>query len=103
MEFIENEFDPKHETLKSLKKKLEDKGLSFHPYLAMTAIQAEVERQAKLEVEAAFKGMSIAQLGKCSAEIKEYAEAEETRWRAFQEAKDKKPEEVLEIKKKKSK
>lgn len=103
MEFIENPFEPKSEVLKELKKKLDDKGLSFHPYLAMTAIQREVERQATAIVESTFKGMSIEWLGKCSAEIKEYAEAEEARWKAWQESKDKKPEEVLEIKKKKSK
>lgn len=103
MEFIENAFEPKHEVLKDLKKKIEDKGLSFHPYLAMSAINKEVERQAVELVEKTFKGMSIEALGKCNAEIKAYAEAEEARWSAFQEAKDKKPEEVLEGKKKKSK
>lgn len=103
MEFIENAFEPKSELLKDLKKKIEDKGLSFHPYLAMSAINKEVERQAVELVEKTFKGMSIEALGKCNQEIKEYAEAEEARWSAFQEAKNKKPEEMLEGKKKKSK
>lgn len=100
MEFVENAFEPKHEVLKDLKKKIEDKGLSFHPYLAMSAINKEVERQATELVEKAFKGMSIDALGKCNAEIKAYAEAEEARWTAFQESKNKAPEDVLKIKKK---
>lgn len=91
MEFIENEFKPKNETLKDLKDKIIKKGLSFHPYLAMQAINQEVETQARDLVASHFKGMSIEMLGKCNAEIKEYAEAEEARWQAFQssQAKDK--------------
>ena len=95
MEFIENEFDPKNETLKDLKTKIEKAGLSFHPYLAMTAINKEVERQATDMVTNHFKGMSIDMLGKCNQEIKEYAEAEEKRYEEFQKVKDIKPEEVL--------
>lgn len=86
MEFVENEFKPKNETLKDLKDKITKKGLSFHPYLAMQAINQEVETQARDLVVNHFKGMSIEMLGKCNAEIKEYAEAEEARWQAFQKA-----------------
>lgn len=100
MEFVENAFEPKSETLKDLKAKIEKKGLSFHPYLAMQAINKEVEAQATELVVNHFKGMGIEALGKCNQEIKEYAEAEEVRWQAWQESKDKAPDEVLKIKKK---
>lgn len=103
MEFIENPFEPKSEVLKELKKKIEDKGLSFHPYLAMQAINKEVERQATDLVTNHFKNMGIEQLGKCNQEIKEYADTEEARYQDWQAAKDKAPEEVLAVKKAKKK
>jgi hypothetical protein len=103
MEFIENPFEPKSEVLKDLKAKIEKKGLSFHPYLAMQAINKEVEAQATDLVVNHFKGMGIEALGKCNQEIKEYAEAEEARYQAWQSSKDKSPEQVLDIKKKKAK
>lgn len=102
MEFIENPFEPKNETLKDLKKKIEDKALSFHPYLAMQAINKEVERQATELVTNHFKNMSIEQLGKCNQEIKEYAEAEEARYQEFQNAKELDPNAVLKSDVKKS-
>jgi len=85
MEFIENPFEPKNEVLKDLKDKIEKKGLSFHPYLAMQAINKEVEVQATDLVVSHFKGMGIDALGKCNQEIKEFAEVEEARWQAYQE------------------
>lgn len=93
MEFIENEFKPTNETLKDLKKKILDAGLSFHPFLAMNAINKEVERQAVELVTNHFKGMRIEMLGKCNAEIKEFADAEEARYQAFMQsqAKDMSP------------
>lgn len=86
MEFIENEFEPKNETLKDLKAKIIKAGLSFHPYLAMQAINKEVETQLTNLIVNHFKGMRVEQLGKCNQEIKEYAEAEEARYQAFQKA-----------------
>lgn len=103
MEFIENPFEPKNETLKDLKAKIEKAGLSFHPYLAMSAINKEVERQATELVSNHFKGMKIEMLGKCNQEIKEYADAEEVRYQEFQKAKEKAPEEVLSLPKAKLK
>lgn len=103
MEFIENEFDPKNELLKDLKNKIIKRGLSFHPYLAMQAINKEVEAQLTELITTHFKGMGIEALGLCNDEIKVYAEAEEARYQEWQKAKDKKPEEVLEIKKVKKK
>lgn len=87
MEFQDKEFEPSNNTLKDLKKKIIDKGLSFHPYLALQAIQSEVETQLKDIVVNHFKGMTIEMLGMCSAEIKEYAESEEARWQEFQKSK----------------
>lgn len=95
MEFIENPFDPKNETLKDLKTKIEKAGLSFHPYLAMTAINKEVERQATEMVTNHFKGMKIEMLGKCNQEIKEYAEAEEKRYNEFQKFQESTTGEIL--------
>jgi len=84
MEFQEQEFGPKNDTLKDLKKKILDRGLSFHPYLAMQAINKEVETQLTDLVVGHFKGMGIEMLGICNQEIKEYAEAEEARYQEFQ-------------------
>lgn len=103
VEFIENPFEPKNESLRDLKKKIEDKGLSFHPYLAMQAINKEVERQATELVEKAFRGMTIQALGKCNAEIKAYAEAEEERYQEWQKAADMTPDGIIEAPKKKKK
>jgi len=101
VEFIENPFLPKSQALRDLKVKIEEKGLSFHPYLAMSAINKEVERQAVELVEKTFKGMSIEALGKCNAEIKEYVEAEEARYQKWMEAgKEVTPTAVLSNKKK---
>ena len=103
MEFQEKEFEPKNEALKDLKDKIIKKGLSFHPYLAMSAINAEVERQARELVETHFKGMTIEALGMCNQEIKGYADAEEARWQEFQAAKktmDISPSEIGKKKKK---
>ena len=86
MEFVETVFEPKHESLKDLKMKIEKEGLSFHPYIAMNAIQKEVENRAIELVAKHFKGMSIEGLGMCNAEIREYAEAEEAKWQAYQVA-----------------
>lgn len=98
MEFIENSFEPKNETLKDLKDKILKKGLSFHPYLAMQAINKEVETQLTDLVVGHFKGMRVEMLGECNQEIKEYAEAEEDRYKEWQKNKDKKPEDVLALK-----
>ena len=98
MEFIENPFEPKNETLKDLKAKIEKAGLSFHPYLAMQAINKEVERQATELVTKHFHGMKIEMLGKCNSEIKEYADAEEARYQEWQKSKEAKPEDVLAMK-----
>lgn len=95
MEFIENPFEPKNETLKDLKAKIEKAGLSFHPYLAMQSINKEVERQATELVTNHFKGMKIEMLGKCNQEIKEYAEAEEKRYNEFQKFQKNNPGEIL--------
>lgn len=95
MSFIENEFSPKNEVLKELKKKIDEKGLSFHPYLAMSAINKEVERQATELVEKTFRGMGIDQLGRCNQEIKEWAEAEEARYQAWQQVTTKSLDDVL--------
>lgn len=95
MEFIENEFEPKNGTLKDLKDKITKKGLSFHPYLAMQAINQEVESQLRETIVSHFKGMSVSSLGECNMEIKEYAEAEEARYQAFQRAKELDPNAVL--------
>lgn len=86
MEFIENEFEPKNETLLDLKTKIIKAGLSFHPYLAMQAINQEVESQLRDIIVGHFKGMRVEQLGKCNQEIKEYAEAEEARYQEFQKS-----------------
>ena len=104
MEFIENAFDPKNPILIGLKKKIEDKGLSFHPYLVTSAINVEIERQLKTLIESTFKDMSIERLGNCNTEVTEYARDEEKRWEAFQEWKAGKAEiakpEVKKVKKK---
>lgn len=103
MEFIENEFEPKNEILKELKAKIIKRGLAFHPYLAMQAINKEVETQLTELISTHFKGLGIEALGLCNGEIKVYAEAEEARYQQWQMAKDKKPEEVIEVKKTKKK
>lgn len=87
MEFIENEFTPKAQVLIDLKKRIQDKGLSFHPYLAIQAINLEVENQLRDIITSHFKGMKVEMLGVCSAEIKEYADSEEKRYEEFQRAK----------------
>jgi len=79
MEFIENEFVPSNPILVSLKDKIVKKGLGFHPYLVTSAINVEVERQLKTLIENTFKDMNIEQLGACSKEVTEYANAEEAR------------------------
>jgi len=89
MEFIENEFVPTNPILVSLKKKIEDKKLSFHPYLVTSAIRVEVERQLKSLIEKTFKDMSIEQLGSCSLEVTKYAEDEEKRYQLFVSSKSK--------------
>jgi hypothetical protein len=95
MEFQENEFCPKNETLKDLKEKIIKKGLSFHPYLAMQAINQEVETQLRDLIVNHFKGMSVEQLGLCNQEIKEYADTEEERYQSFQKAMKLDPNSVL--------
>jgi hypothetical protein len=95
MEFQENEFCPTNETLKDLKDKIIKKGLSFHPYLAMQAINQEVETQLRDLIVNHFKGMKVEMLGLCNQEIKEYADAEEARYQAFQRAQTLDPNSVL--------
>ena len=89
MEFKETAFVPTNPILISLKKKIEDKSLSFHPYLVTSAIQVEIERQLKSLIEKTFRDMSVSQLAACSLEVNEYAESEEKRYQAFMENKSK--------------
>ena len=89
MEFIENEFVPTNPILISLKKKIEDKKLSFHPYLVTSAIQVEIERQLRTLIEKTFHDMSVEQLGLCSLEVTKYAEDEEARYQLFMSSQSK--------------
>jgi hypothetical protein len=89
MDFIENAFEPMNPILISLKKKIEDKKLSFHPYLVTSAIQVEVERQLKTLIENTFRDMSVEQLGACSLEVTKYAESEESRYQLYISSHDK--------------
>ena len=89
MEFKETDFVPTNPILISLKKKIEDKDLSFHPYLVTSAIQVEIERQLKTLIEKTFHDMSVSQLAACATEVNAYAEAEEARYSAFMVSKDK--------------
>lgn len=101
--FVDKEFVPKNESLKNLKEKIVKAGLEFHPYLAMQAINNEVETQLRELITSHFKGMPVQSLGICNAEIKEYAEAEEKRWNDYQAALKLDPNAVLDIDKKKAK
>lgn len=95
MEFIENEFSPESESLKNLKEKIVKAGLAFHPYLAMQAINQEVETQLRDLIVGHFKGMPVPSLGECNMEIKAYADAEEERYQAFQKSQRLDPNAVL--------
>ena len=89
MDFIENAFEPTNPILISLKKKIEDKKLSFHPYLVTSAIQVEIERQLKTLIEKTFHDMSVEQLMACTIEVNKYAEAEEERYNVFMSSQSK--------------
>lgn len=79
-EYVETEFAPTNPILISLKKRIEDKKLSFHPYLVTSAIQVEIERQLKTLIEKTFFDMNIEQLSACIIEVNEYAVAEEAKY-----------------------
>jgi hypothetical protein len=80
--FIDAKFECDNGTLMDLMKKITDKKLAFHPYLALEAIKHEIETQLKDIIVNHFKGMTIEQLGICSSDINSFAKAEEERWTA---------------------
>lgn len=84
MEFIENDFKTDIKTLNDLSEKLKKEGLSFHPIMAINAIQKEVETRLADTLRDHFKGMRIETLGECNAAITAYVNEEEKRWQEFQ-------------------
>lgn len=95
MEFIENDFKTDIKTLNDLSEKLKKEGLSFHPIMAINAIQKEVETRLADTLKEHFKGMRIETLGECNAAITAYVNEEEKRWQAFQALKKAEAEKEL--------
>ena len=82
--FEETPFAPKHEILVGLCKNIDRRHLSFHPFLCLEAINKEVERQLKAEIEKAFRDVGSKKLAECAVEIKSYVDEEEKSYLEFQ-------------------
>lgn len=82
-EFKEQEFIPTVDSLQYLKRKIDDAGLLFHPFMVIQSIDNEKQRQFSEIVLDHFKGMKVSKLEECKEDVAKYIEEEQKRWDEF--------------------
>jgi len=86
-EFKEQEFIPTVDSLQYLKRKIDDAGLLFHPFMVIQSIDNEKQRQFSEIVLDHFKGMKVSKLEECKEDVAKYIEEEQKRWDELNKAK----------------